>query len=80
MADWFPRPQNKAPMPVPGVGVFDTPTVVLCINSKWAGYLDGLLGQLATPEAWTGTDSEIEQAVQDVGKLMIALAEIGDCP
>lgn len=71
---------RSSPVPVPGAGVFDSPAVPLCINTEWCGHLDGLLGRLLLPDAWIGTEAEIEAAIQEVQKLLVALAQIGDCP
>lgn len=54
------------PMPAPAVGVFDTPLVKVCINSEWASHLDGLLDRLLYRDAWTGTDAEIDDAIDQV--------------
>ena len=67
------------PAPVPAAGVFDSPTVWVCINTHWASHLDGLLERLLYPDAWSGTELEIDSAIQQVGELLIKLAEIQEC-
>lgn len=78
--DTPPIDPRYSPVPIPTAGVFDSPTVVLCINAEWASHLDGLLGRLLHPNAWIGTEEEKEAAIQEVGKLLIALLPVGDCP
>lgn len=75
----FPKDPRKIPVPVPSTGIFDSPTVRICLNAEWAGHLDGLLGRLLEPDAWIGTDSEIESAIQQVGELMTYLALMRAC-
>lgn len=75
MADGSPcNDPRSTPAPIPAAGVFDDPTVTISINAVWAGHLDGLLGRLLQPDAWTGTDEDIDAAIQEVYKLMVALA------
>lgn len=68
------------PLSVPTEGVFDSPTVVLCLNVTWVSILSGLIDQLDTTAIWEGTDEEIDAAIQEVRKLQIALAPVSDCP
>lgn len=68
-----------SPAPVPETGVFDAPTVRVCVNSAWASHVDGMLERLLYRDAWTGSDAEIERAVGEIRKLLATLGQIGDC-
>lgn len=77
--DERPYDPRRDPAPVPSAGVFDSPYVVLCLNSEWAGHIDGLLDRLLYPDAWRGTDAEIESAITQVNQLLVKLAQIREC-
>lgn len=72
--------KDESPLPIPAEGIFDSPTVVLCINATWVSVLDGLIGQLLNPALWDGDETETDAAIQEVHKLLIALSNTGDCP
>lgn len=79
-ADWVkPYDVRLTPAPVPSAGVFDSPRVQLCINSEWAGHIDGLLERLLWRDAWRGTEAEIDNAIAQVEQLFQVLAQISDC-
>jgi hypothetical protein len=80
MANTYPCDTEMPTLPIPSVGIFDSPTVNICINSKWAGYVDGALETLLNPCVWDGTDTEVEAAIQEVQKLLVALSNGGGCP
>ncbi len=65
--------------PVPSAGVFDAPGIRLCLNTQWASHLDGLLGQLLNRCLWAGSETDVDAALQEVNKLLVKLAEVGDC-
>jgi hypothetical protein len=67
------------PAPVPATGVFDAPTVKVCVNSAWASHVDGCLERLLYTDAWKGTDADIERAVGEIRKLLATLSNIGEC-
>lgn len=73
------RDPRKFPVPVPSTGIFDTPTVRVCVNSSWVSHIDGLLGRLLERDAWIGTDAEIDNAIQQVMELMTTLDDMGNC-
>lgn len=75
-----PYDTREIPAPIPSAGIFDSPTVVLCVNVEWVSHLDGLLERLLWADAWIGTDEEIEDAIQEVHKLLVALLPVSDCP
>lgn len=49
-------PFNR-PMPIPEMGIFDSPDVTICFNSKWSPLLVGALSRLRYPELYI-VDSE----------------------
>lgn len=65
--------------PVPTAGVFDSPGVLLCLNTQWASFLDGALQPLLSPCQWAGSETEVEAAIQQVQRLLVALGNVGDC-
>lgn len=70
---YVPRPE---PLPIPEAGVFDAPYMCLRINSSWASHLLGVLEVLDQPDAWIGTDEEIEAARNQVRELIAKLGEV----
>jgi len=68
----YPYDTRLEPLPPPSEGVFDYPTIALCINVNWASHVLGLLDRLAWEDAWTGTEEQIEAAIQEVYTLMAA--------
>lgn len=70
-----PYDVRHVPKEVPAPGIFDCPTVPLCINNFWASHLDGLLERLIYRDAWTGTEEEVDRAIGEVNKLLAALKE-----
>lgn len=69
----------ESPLTIPSAGVFDSPTVQLCINQQWASVLDGLVGQLLRPEIWDGSGQPVDDVIQQVHLLLIALGTNGEC-
>ncbi len=67
------------PRPVPSEGVFDAPTVKICVNSTWVSHVDGVLERLLYRDAWLGNQAEVQRALGEVRKLLAALARIGSC-
>lgn len=65
-----PVAPRKQPLPVPSSGVFDAPLVQVCVNAKWLAHVDGCLEALLENDAWTGTDGEIYEAIQQVMELL----------
>lgn len=60
-------------------GIFDNPAVPLCINASWAGHIDGLLDQLTDRRSWQGTEEEVDYAVGQIQKLMVAIKATAEC-
>ena len=53
------------PSPVPGVGVFDPPLQMVCINAKWWSHVEGLIDRLAWSDAWIAPDEVSMRATLD---------------
>lgn len=71
LGDYDDNNDQKHPPPV--AGVFDTPNVTVTLNRKWVSHVAGLLTELADEGIWLGTDTERENAVSEVEKLLAAL-------
>lgn len=67
------------PLPVPTPDVFDSPRVYLCVNGAWASHVDGVLERLLFRDAWAGTDSEVQRAIEQIRALLAALGGNGGC-
>jgi len=61
--------------PAPVAGVFDDPSITLCLNVDWVSWLDTVIARLAHFNAWTGDDDEKFRAVSEVNKLLAALVK-----
>lgn len=66
-------------IPVPEAGVFEEPTIRVCINPEWAAYIDGAMSRLLRHTVWLGTPEEQEAAVQQVRQFLAALQERIPC-
>lgn len=79
-ANYLTTPEKyETPLTIPSAGVFESPTVQLCINAQWASILDGLIGQLLNPALWDGDEAAVDAAQQEVHKLLIGLGINGEC-
>lgn len=77
--DIHPYDPRFRPLLVPVAGIFDEPSVTVCINREWIPHLDGVIGRLLRHNAWIGEDLEQERGTQNILKLLIALANGMDC-
>jgi len=66
-------------LPPPTVEPTDSPTIQLCLNTVWAGYVIGMIRQAQYPEYWSGTLDENRAARQGVKTIMEMLMNIGEC-
>lgn len=77
--NFTPRP---TPRPAPGVGIFDAPYLCVPMNVLWVPHLLGVMEVLARADAWSGTETDVYNATQEIEKLMsamiIAAAGCGD--
>jgi hypothetical protein len=74
----YPYDVRLTPAPVPESGIFDAPQIKVCINGAWATHVDGVLGRLIEPDAWTGTDEETMFAVQQIRELLAVLSQVSE--
>lgn len=65
---------RRVPLPTPDVGILDAPLVSFSLNVQWVSHLDGILERLLYPDAWTGTDEQVAQTIQQVHHLLVLLA------
>lgn len=70
---YIPRPE---PGPIPPSNVLVEPTRCARINDGWASHVLGVLDALDQPDAWIGTDEEIEAARQQVREIGLQLSSI----
>lgn len=73
---YAPRPN---PLPIPTAGIFDSPCVCFSINAEWAGHFLGVMDALDQPDAWVGTDAEIDAARNQVREALLMLMGGGVC-
>lgn len=65
----------ETPAPIPNAGVFDSPLAVLALNVRWVRMVDGMLERLLHRDAWSGTESEIDAAIEQVEQLLASWSE-----
>lgn len=63
----------------PEVGIFDAPTAQICVNVKWAAFLDGVIGKLLRHGVWQGGPAQQAWAVGEIQKLLIQLMQRNPC-
>ena len=84
MAEFEFRPDDREysprlkKLPAPQAGIFDYPSVSLCLNEKWGAFIHGLLSVLESGQYWIGDQTEIERIEQEIYKLGVALGGIGN--
>lgn len=67
------------PLVPPSVGIFDGPVHKLCINAEWWAHISGEISRLLYRDAWAGTDTQIEDAVQSIYRLLNVGEPTDDC-
>lgn len=70
-------PRNSK-LPRPTAGIFDYPSVTVCINRDWIPFITGVLERLVWEDVWDGDANDVETAMQEITKLMM-LFEAGCC-
>lgn len=75
----FPYDTRYRPIAPPTAGIFDEPTIGVCINVQWAAHLDGVLERLLWPDAWAGSEGLKIWAVGEVTKLIVSLIQRNPC-
>jgi hypothetical protein len=63
----------------PSAGIADSPLYSLCINAEWWSHISGKIRELAYRDAWEGTDTEVEDAIQVIYKLLDVGVPTSDC-
>ena len=66
-------------IPVPDVGIFDEPEISVCINPKWAAYIDGAVSRLLRRSVWLGDEDAQTFATGEIRKFLAALQERIPC-
>jgi len=75
----FPAPiLNFDKIPAPPQGIFDAPSVYVCLNSGWASIVIERLRVLTRKIAWQGDETEQVRASQEMEKLL-AMFGCEDC-
>lgn len=69
--EWF-DPRESA-FPPPTTGIFDEPNRQICVNVQWVKWLAGVISRLEYPDVYTGDDTTIETAIQEILKFQMAL-------
>ncbi|MBN8594832.1 MAG: hypothetical protein J0M33_23955 [Anaerolineae bacterium] len=68
---------RATPVTPPGVAFDSAPYTTPRLNVTWRGHLIGLLERLLVPNAWEGTELEIEAAIQETQRLIAGLSQDG---
>lgn len=66
--------QHRLASPLP-TGMFDDPYVCLKVNRQWLTHILGVLDVLAQPDAWSGDDDAVHDAIQEIEKLIASTEE-----
>jgi len=75
----YPFDTRLTAMPPPTAGVFDYPTVQICLNTEWASHIMGAIERLAWEDAWEGDDETIYLAIQGVENILASFSIGGGC-
>lgn len=67
-------PRNA--LPIPSVSISSEPSVTMKCNVRWFSHLTGILEALDQPDAWVGTESQIEDARAEIRKLIASVDEV----
>lgn len=69
---------NLEPIPVLTAGIFDAPTVYVCLNTEWASLIIQRVILLTDERCWQGTGAERAIAANEI-KRLIAAMNCEDC-
>lgn len=76
----IPLYDSRLPLPTETAGIFDSPTVSVCINEDWTKHLVSVLERLVWTDAWDDDYDLAENATNEVRKLILLLTTgIGEC-
>ena len=67
-----------AKIPAPAAGIFDAPSIYVCVNTEWWSHLIERIRVLTRLDAWKGDNAEQVRASQEIEKLL-AMANCEDC-
>lgn len=70
---------DKVLLPPPTAEPMDEPTIQLCVNTEWAGYLIGMIRQATHPGYWAGNLEENRNARRGVQLIMDLLSNTKGC-
>jgi len=65
--------------PIPPDGIFDAPSLQICINRIWANRLASAILRLAYRDAWLGTEQQQQDAVEQINIFLAELMLAEDC-
>jgi len=68
---WSPRP---APRPAPTARWDAAPCACISINNEWVSHVAGLLSLLQEKDSWSGTDTQIQDAIDQAVELESAMS------
>lgn len=54
----------------PDTGIFESPVHSICINAAWWSHISGVIAQLTYRDYWSGTESDVDAAVQAIYELL----------
>lgn len=75
----FPFDPRYRPIAPPETGIFDAPTVSICVNIQWVGHLEGVIDRLLWRDAWQGSFEVQEWAIAQIRKLLIQFMQRNPC-
>lgn len=70
-----PHYAPRVPLPIPDASIDASPSVKVTINRLWFGHIIGMLEALDQPDAWQGTEYEIETARAQIRELIASAEE-----
>jgi hypothetical protein len=57
---------RKNALPIPSVSIGSAPLNSVGINQQWASHISGMISVLLETDSWLGTESEIENAINEL--------------
>lgn len=73
----YPYAPRMSPQQIPPGGIFDAPTRCIAVNDFWLSHILGTLHVLEQPDAWVGTDEQVEAATNQVADLITRWGKAG---
>lgn len=72
MPNYVPRPRRSAP----GTAILDAPSYYTRINADWLPHILGVITALDQPDAWQGTEAEIDDARNQIREFIDSLKRV----